>query len=75
MDKPNFAFWDECSTTRHFFAKLRLCKHKGKWLNAKQYFQKIYDSLPLYGKTLNIVKKDDQTKSQFLHKSQDEPDG
>lgn len=23
---------DECSPIRHFFAKLRLCKHKGKYV-------------------------------------------
>lgn len=44
IDKPNFAFWDECSKTRHFFAGLGLCKHRGEWLNAKQYFHRIYRS-------------------------------
>jgi len=58
MDDPNFAFWDECSNTRHFFARLGFCKHKGEWLNAKQYFHRIYDSLPLYGDRFNIVKDD-----------------
>lgn len=36
-------FWDECSSARHFFAKLKLCKHKGEWLSMKQYFHKMYD--------------------------------
>ena len=56
LDNPKFAFWDECSNIRHILARLKLCKHKGEWLNGRQYFKKIYDDLPMHGKYFDIVK-------------------
>jgi len=35
---------DECSPIRHFFAKLGLCKHKGKYVktNVRKNLRKIF---------------------------------
>jgi len=51
-------FWDECSPTRHFFARLHLCKHKGEWLDMKQYFHRVYDGIPLMAEKHRIIKDD-----------------
>jgi len=51
-------FLDECSPTRHFFARLKLCSHKGEWLNASQYFHRIYGDIPLMSEKHRIFKDD-----------------
>jgi len=52
-------FWDECSPIRHFFAKLGFCKHKGEWLNMKQYFHKVYEGIDGGYKSIFLEKEDD----------------
>lgn len=38
-------FEDECTPTRHFFARLGLCKHKGKYIKTTMAkdLRKIFD--------------------------------
>ncbi len=38
-------FFDDCSPIRHLFAILKLCKHKGRWLDAKESFREEYKKL------------------------------
>jgi len=45
--RNKFVFLDECTYIQHLLAKLRLQKHKGKWLTAQEYFKLEYDKPPL----------------------------
>ena len=55
---------DECSPTRHFFAKLGLCKHKGKYVKTtlakenRKIFHESYKDQPVNFKPIFRKKKD-----------------
>jgi len=56
QDMPYDRWVDECSPTRHFFANLGLCKHRGKWVKTtltkdlKKIFHEAYKEKPNFKK-------------------------